>query len=190
MATSKPTTPSETDQPALFSPEQFPTDDKLVEQAKVWTAHTGTTALKDMERCEAICKDLIMELGMRRTAKKHGVSHNTIRRIWEHLEKSGKLDTLKQRMIREAGYGIMLGLEAGNELITEGKMPPNVLPVWVGVLADKKAGWEGNLPASTVVEVRLTADNLLQRLEKLRQGTTPKPLTIDTQSDVSHEKAQ
>lgn len=123
-----------------LSPEIF--DLPLLEAAQRYI-HTGQRLLSDTQEVESIVADLRLGSSLRTVAARYHRSHNTIAAILEALEKSGKLDTLERRVARKLGFAQEMALDCSIDALLAGKVPPNVLPIMVGVFADKKALLDG-----------------------------------------------
>lgn len=148
MAKAKDTTPAESSQPALFTPEQLPPAPVLIAAATRY-AHTGTTASKDEERAEAVLAFYLTTGSLRATARHYQVSPNTIKTVLEIFEKAGKLDALKQRLSKKLGTVIELATDLLTEKLQDGSVQANVLPIVIGVGVEKKALIDGEATSRT-----------------------------------------
>lgn len=163
---------SESEQPPLFSIFDLPTNPKLAGLAKDWEPgkwkHTGAGLLSDEELCELVCTDILSGLSQRAVARKYGISRNSITPVMEELESRGKLEPLKRRLSRKLGIAFELSVETAIEMLEEGRVPANVIPVMGGVFADKKALIDGEPTSIGEVRIETTAEAFLKKLEAAR----------------------
>lgn len=148
MAKAKATTPAESSQPALFTPEQLPDAPALIAAATSY-AHTGTTSTKDEERAERILAFYLTAGSLRATARHFHVSPNTIKACLEIFAKAGKLDALKQRLSVKLGTVVELATDLLTEKLMDGSVQANVLPIVIGVGVEKKALIDGEATSRT-----------------------------------------
>ena len=131
----KPVKLSESQQPALFAPEQLPDLPALVSAAREY-AHTGKIVSKDSERAEMILTHYLQTGSLRATAKHLGCSPNTVLSVLNQFEAAGKLDALKQRLSHKLGLVLELGADDLVERLQAGKFKPT--PIDLAVL-DRKS---------------------------------------------------
>ena len=162
-------------QPPLFSLEAG-FDKELVEQAKSY-AHTGKTVAKDHERVAGIVEALLSGVSQRKVARSFHVSPNNLRKIVHELEASGKMDALKQRLSSKMGALVESSVDLTQEMVDDGAIPANVLPILIGVISDKKALLDGE---ATVIVGR-KEDQL--SVEKVNAWWDGMKRAVDVQSD-------
>lgn len=179
--TAKPANLAEEKQPALFQVQDMPALPALVEAAKRFI-HSGKVTCKDEERAQSIAQ-AYLECGRILTvARRFAISPNTVHAVLGVLESAGKLDDLKQRVSKSLGLLAEVSAERSIELVLEGKCPPNVLPIMMGVSLDKKALLDGE--ATHRVEAVVSAPIGVQDvLDYLAQAGQPVP-AIDVASIV------
>ncbi len=178
--TAKPPEPAISTQPALFEPEQMPSQAQLLEGAKSYV-HTGRTTCKDEERAEALVTAYIESHSLLSVARRFHVSPNTVKAVLEVFEAAGKLDDLKQRVARKLGTVAELCADASIEMLLAGKVPANVLPIMEGVAIEKKALLEGE--ATSRIEAAVLAPVDLEAVRAYLQTRS-----IDVQSSVVPQK--
>ena len=177
--------PSETEQPALFAPDQLPDLPTLVAAAKDY-AHTGKIVCKDGERAQAILTHYLQTGSLRATAKHLGCSPNTVLSVLNQFEASGKLDALKQRLSHKLGLVLELGADDLVERLQSGKFKPT--PIDLAVLVDKKLLLDGE--ATQRIEERVHVD---VRIEDVTAYLATKGIAapaIDVESTVNPPKPQ
>lgn len=187
MAKAKQAKPAESAQPGLFSPEQLPALPVLIAAAKSY-GHTGTTASKDEELCEAMLAFYLTTGSLRATAKRFHVSPNTIKPILEIFAEAGKLDALKQRLSTKLGIVIELATDSLTEKLMDGTVPANVLPIVVGVGVEKKALIDGEATSRT--ESKPAAPAALDDLARYLQSKGINAPAIDVPSTVKPAEPQ
>ena len=176
----KPVKPSESLQPALFSPEQLPDLPALVASAKDY-AHSCKIVTKDHERAEMILTHYLQTGSLRATAKHLGCSPNTVLSVLNVFEQSGKLDALKQRLSHKLGLVLELGADDMVERLTKGYL--KLSPIDLAVLVDKRLLLDGD--ATQITEQRV---QVAVRVEDVTAYLTSKGLSapaIDVASTVS-----
>ena len=173
---------AETLQPALFLPSEMPELPALAEAAKQFL-HTGKITCKNEERAAAIASKYLETGSLLATARWFHVSPNTVKAVTEVYEATGKLDDLKQRMSRKLGTIIELTSDRSIEALEAGKVPPNVLPIMLGVAIEKKALLDGEA-TQRVETIRAEPLDASDVLAYLRSKAIAAP-AIDVQSTVS-----
>lgn len=174
---------TEEQQPALFTPEQLPDEPAVIEAAKRYE-HQAKAVTKDEERAFAICEALTVRgWGIRRTCRAYHIGPSTLYRLMENLERSGKLETYKERIAKQMGLLAELCTEASIEMVLEGKVQANVLPIMGGTAWDKKALADGDPTArvEAAPAVPVATQDVLAYLAS--KGITAP--AIDVQSTVS-----
>lgn len=143
----------------------------LVEAGRKYL-HTGKTASRNEELCEAIVTAYASGLvSIRSLAKRLHVGRETIKVIVGMAERAGKLGPLKERIAGKMGRGIELGMELLLERLESGDVPSNVLPIVVGVLVDKKALLDGEATVRVeTVAKGITADQVRAEWEAMRRA--------------------
>lgn len=172
----------------LASQAEFFPELGLLEAAKVWERganpeRTGKILLKDWERCERVLMRLLNNEKQREIAKAEGISRNSLRLLVDIFEARGKLEPLKKRLSRRAGHILDALSEDILQDVENGTLPANVKPIVFGVLADKKAVWDGE--PTQVIEVRregLSVDALEKLYAEAEQRA--KAQAIDIESSV------
>lgn len=191
MGKAKAYKPSVMDQPLLIELSNLPEQPELVAEAKSY-AHTGSTVLKNGERCEEIITDLISGMSLRAVCRKHHVHPDSVGQIREALEQSGKLETLKAKLSRGLGVLAAVSCETATEMVIDGTMPAQCVPVTMGIALQRKEELDNVLVPERKVDANFSAASVLQRLEKLSRlagQAVPKALS-DGQSEVLEAKAQ
>ena len=171
--------PSETEQPALFSPELLPDLPALVAAAKDY-AHTGKIICKDGERAQAILTHYLQTGSLRATAKHLGCSPNTVLSVLHQFEQTGKLDALKQRLSHKLGLVLELGADDLVERLVSGKFKPT--PIDLAVLVDKKLLLDGD--ATQITEQRVAVDVRIEDVTAYLESKGLKAPAIDIESSV------
>ena len=164
-------------QPTFFAPE--PADVALCEAARVFLV-TGKIVGKDAERAREVCERAIFGHSVRRIARDMCLGRESVKWILREADSAGKLGPLKQRMSRKAGAVIESCLDELQEKADAGTIPANVLPIVVGVLADKKGAWDGEQTTTGApVAPLVTAESLRAMYEELRT------VSVESESTVS-----
>ncbi len=166
MSQAAPFLPSTETQPVLLEVE--PDAGTITKAAKQYV-HTGKIVTKDEERAAKIATRFLECGFVGRTARDCECSPNTVRAVVAVLEAEGKLEGLKQRLAAKLGLVAELATENSIELLAEGKVPANVLPVMAGVAVDKKNALEqeGFTPAAPQAgPVRVTVEIVAGYLAK------------------------
>ena len=148
MAKAKPHEPSTDVAPLLFTEEQMPTIPAMVTAAQAY-AHTGKTTCKDEERAQAIVQAYLSTGSFLAVARRFAISPNTIKAVLVVFEREGKLDEQKQRVSQKLGTVIELATDRMVEKLVADQIPPNVLPVVLGVSVEKKALIDGEATSRT-----------------------------------------
>jgi hypothetical protein len=187
MAKVKPVKPAESSQPALFAPEDLPTAPALVAAAQQHL-HNGRTTCKDEELCEQMLTAYLKCGSLRAVARKFMVSAHTISAVLRVYEAAGKMAALKQRLSDKLGVTIELATDLLNEKIERGDVPPNVLPIVIGVAVEKKALLDGEATSRTEVAPAAPAQ-LADLADYLRRHGQTLP-AIDVPSTVLVENTQ
>jgi len=177
--------PAESEQPALFSPEQLPDLPTLVAAAKDY-AHSGKIVCKDGERAEAILKHYLQTGSLRATAKHLGCSPNTVLSVLNQFEASGKLDALKQRLSHKLGLVLELGADDLIKRLQSGKFKPT--PIDLAVLVDKKLLLDGE--ATQRIEERIQVDVRVEDVTAYLKSKGISAPAIDVESTVKATEPQ
>lgn len=130
------------DQCELFGPGDIPEQPEMVKACKQYL-HTGKIILKDRQRCEDVMSALLAGIPVTTVMKTFSIGYQSIRRIQEELERTGKLESLKQREHRQL---MQLGSLAKEHLISrliDGKIQDNVAAVVMGI-SYQRAGEMGS----------------------------------------------
>ncbi len=163
-------------QALLFDEVDLGSELLSIEQDRAANKHTGTTLARRTELRDAICVRLVEGVSQRRIAREFGVSRNTLARLAQLLEASGKMEPYKKRMSAKFAEVIEAGTDLLLQKLEDGTVPANVLPVVVGVFADKKALLDNEPTAiiGTQVKAELTVESWEAWLAGLK--------TVDAQS--------
>ena len=130
--------------------------------------HTGRYTLMDHERAAQIAELFALGRGCKAVARIAGIGVHTARACRNALEAAGKLAPLKKRLSAKAAEILQDGLDVYHEAILNGEIRGDQIPVGMGIIADKKVGWDGE--AQTVVEHRsVRAEVSLEELRQMRQ---------------------
>jgi hypothetical protein len=131
--------------PFLPSLDTLPDRHDLVAHVNSYPAykHNAKTLMKDQELCCDVIERRLKGQGKKRIARECGISNHSVQAIWDAAEKAGILAPLKERLSKKAGEIIEDSLDEIHTRVLAGTMPDNVLPVVMGVVADKKAAWDG-----------------------------------------------
>lgn len=113
-------------------------------QAAEGYARTGKIAARNEERAAAMLEALLQGKSLRAIQREFQVDGRTVRAVQGVYEREGKLPALKERMSRKLGHAMELGVENAVAMLEAGDVPANVIPVMVGVFADKKAMIDGD----------------------------------------------
>ena len=152
----KPINFAESEQPALFAPEQLP-DAQALETAVKEYCHTGKIATKDHQRAEMVLTHYLQSGSLRATASVMGCSPRTIHRMLEAFAASGKLAALKERLSHR--LGLILELSADDMVDKAERGELKLSPIDYAVLLDKRLLLGGQATSITeqhvAVEVRL-----------------------------------
>lgn len=162
-----------TAQPLLFDEDQLPVLPAVVAAATKWE-HNGRYTLADEELCHEIAQRVLMGFSARSIARTLHVSRLTVRAVMQVLEERGKLGPLKQRMSRKMGYAMELCLDRGIEALEEDRVPVASIPIFYGVLFDKKSLSDGD-PTARVDhrhEETVTLEGFRAWLEGLKRQRT------------------
>lgn len=187
MGKAKPIEPAPEQQPALFADGDLPTCQNLVEACKSYV-HSGKTTCRDQERAQAIVQHYLESGSLLATARRFTCSPNTIKAVLAILEQAGKLDDLKQRVSSKLGIVAELATDRSIEMLQNGTVPANVLPIMLGVAVEKKALLDGE--ATQRVEAAVVSPvEANDVLTYLRSKGLPAP-AIDVPSTVSSQNPQ
>lgn len=119
--------------------EEFPGLEGLAEgwEPGRYARPSGKILSTDEERCERVVELVLRGESDRRIAKVLGIGRNSIRAVIRVLEARGKLEPLKERMIRECRDVSMLSLQRMKEALEDDTVPAAALPIYAGVSIDK-----------------------------------------------------
>jgi hypothetical protein len=108
----------------------------LVRGAKEYL-HTGKIACRDEDKVRRVVEMVLMGASIRQIKRACGVGQETIAVIREYAVASGKLGAVKERLLRLQSRLAEVSTEKALELIEEDRMPPNMIPMVMGVSTDK-----------------------------------------------------
>jgi hypothetical protein len=137
------------EQPNLFALP--PVEDRAV--AKAAAVFTGKITTRDDARCAEIARRYLCGESRREIAAAVGCSVNTIPVVIRSLEAAGKLETLKELVLRDLGEAVREQVAWNKELIEARKVSSEAAAIlkagWVGagVYLDKVAGPQIHLHA-------------------------------------------
>lgn len=98
--------------------------------------YSGKIIEKNRARVRAIVQSLAMGVGQLKVAKAFGVSVHTVRGI---IQRNPELIAIEEKKLSgQLGHAFTVGLEQYTEAIIRGDIPPQLLPVGLGILFDKK----------------------------------------------------
>lgn len=119
--------------------EEFPGLEGLAEgwEPGKYAKPTGKILATDEERCERVVELVLRGESDRTIAKVLGIGRNSINAVMRTLEARGKLEPLKERMIRDCRRVAMLSLQRMKEALEDDVVPPAALPIYAGVAIDK-----------------------------------------------------
>lgn len=168
--------------PVLFA--DWPEQPALVEKVKDY-CHSGRIATRDDARCEEIMRAVLTGESDRSVARRYQVARETIKAIRAEFEKAGKLRPLKERIVDELVSTAALALDNSIEMLEAKRVPPNVLPIMVGVYLDKAQGLMGLGEGKTAAkEGGPPAEEWLRRFEAAcKQLREERAQTIDVNSE-------
>lgn len=135
-------------QPVLFD---LPDPPLFLERVKEFV-HTGKIVTKDQELCAEVARACLLGMSVRRIAAKFSVSRNTVNAIMAWLESTGKLEPIKQRLAANLLEVASLAQDRMIEMLENGTVPANVLPIMLGVAIDKSQLLTGS--ATAIVETK------------------------------------
>jgi hypothetical protein len=180
MAAAKKALIKSTQEPLLFPDSMMPERAELAKHVAEYPhyKHTGSSSCKDAELVFKALELKLLGWGTKRVAKECGVSKWTVNAWWKAADDQGILAPLKKRLSQKAGAIIEDTLDDIHDRVLSGTMPANVLPVVAGILADKKAAWDGD--PGMVIEHRHDVSLNVQAVNEF--FTKP---AIDIQSSVT-----
>lgn len=131
-----------------------------IEEDRRSNKHTGATLDRRAELRDAICLKLCEGVSIRSVCKEFGVGRNTVSKLVKRLEEAGRMEPYKKRVSAKLGQIVEAGTEEFLRKLDAGEVPVNVIPVAVGIFADKKALLDGEATTivGTVVNPALTQD--------------------------------
>jgi len=132
--------------PFLTGLDSLPDRPELVDHVACYPdyKHNGKTLWsKDQTTCFEVLELRLLGWGKKRIARQCGVSPRSVQSIWDRAEERGILAPLKERLSKKAGEVIEDALDDIHDRVLAGSIPDNVLPVVMGIVADKKAQWDG-----------------------------------------------
>lgn len=157
-------------QPWLFDEDVLPHRPDLVAKVKAY-CHTGKIVDKDDELVEAICGAILLGQRARKIATHYGVSRNTVARIKGELETVGKLEPIKQRLSAKLGRLAEASIDDLIDRAEKGALPPNVLPIVMGVSVDKKGQLDaGVVPGTERHEAELDPEVIRAKWETMKRA--------------------
>jgi len=181
-------------QPQLFDSAVIPLDLELG-KAAFRLAHTGQTTTRDEARVMAIAACKLAGLSDKETAKRVGCSRNTIGPVMEHLESSGMIPALQQRLAHALGRVAESSARELQQIIDDGDWTMDTtsavrsLGVAMGIATEKMLLVTGQVTARIETMVGAPADAVKAWEEKLRQVFGPViELPPDSQSVASSPK--
>lgn len=114
----------------------LPRDLAMEQEAESWRC-TGARIFSKSEVVEGILSDLLLGHGERRTAKRWGVSRESLRVVKKAAEAQGVLRPLKERLVAKIGQLAELSTERILEAIEDGEIHPNFMNQVFGTSVDK-----------------------------------------------------
>lgn len=169
---------------------EFP---EVVALAEAWepgmyARPSGAILGKDEELCEAIGIAVLRGVSDRKIARRYGVGRNSVQAIIRTLDRRGKLEPLKERLIRDLGEVAMMSMARMKEALEDDLVPPAALPIYAGVAIDKRELLSGGVTAR--VESRVIEPDLEGMRRALRaQLGLPEP-AIEVESTVLPQKLE
>jgi hypothetical protein len=182
-------------QPQLFDASIIPLDLELGRAAK-HLAHTGAVVTSNDAKVLAIAACKLAGLSDKETAARVRCSRNTVGPVMEHLERSGRIPVLQERLTHHLGRVAESAALELDRVINDGVWNTDTsgavrsLGVAMGIATERLLLMTGQ--ATQIIEQRVgapSADAVKQWEEKLRQAFGPViDLTTDSQSVVSTPK--
>jgi hypothetical protein len=119
---------------------EFP---ELVKLAEGWepgkyAKPSGKILSQDEELCEEVCRRVLMGDSDRRIARDLQISRNSIKAVESVMAASGKLEPLKQRLLKDLGEVAVLSLSRYKEALEDDLVSPQFLMVGAAIAIDKK----------------------------------------------------
>lgn len=182
-------------QVALFTEEQLPHRDDLVELVKRGFDHN---AKRLMEGNELVCRDVMVALlrgvSGRRIARDFKMSRNSVAGIRKEMEKRGLVEPLKKEISGLLGDIISMGLEDMKDAIAEGRLHASQLPVPLGIFMTHKALVDGD-PTVRVESgrpVELSVESVTAHFERMKKASVQEVQTVavEGESTVNGEERQ
>jgi len=173
-------------QPEFFDSGLIPLDLEIG-KAAVRLAHTGSATTRNETRVMAIAALKLAGLSDKETAKRVGCSRNTIPHVMEHLESSGMIPALQQRLAHALGRVAESSARELQDIIDEGDWTADTtgavrsLGVAMGIATEKMLLVTGQVTARIETMVGAPADAVRHWEDKLRQVFGP---VIDVGPDV------
>lgn len=130
--------PAEVEQAPLFDSFDCGAELLSIEEDAASGKHNAVTLAKRTELRDELAEMLCRGMSIRNLAKRYRVSRNTLARLIVRLEAAGKMEPLKKRLAGKLGAVAELSADVLLERLENDDLPPNVLPIAMGVAMDKK----------------------------------------------------